>query len=272
VAQPLWKGHISFGLVSIPVTLAPGDRPDTLAFELLDARDFSPIGYRKVNKTTGREVPPRHVARGFKLKDGSVVLVTDEELKKASPARSRTLEIRAFVEASQVPPQYFARPYYLEPAPAGEKGYVLLREAMKAEGKAAVGAVVLRARQHLALLLPEGPWLRMITLRYPSELRDPKDLAPPGKSLEELSISEKELGLARRLVGEMTEAWKPGEYRDQYREGLLASIERKARAGQGASVQAGPPERQGEVLDLMALLKRSLNKSGRDKPRRGRTA
>jgi DNA end-binding protein Ku len=273
VARPIWKGHISFGLVNIPVTLATGDRRDELSFELLDDRDLSPVGYRKINKTTDAEVPLDHLARGFRLDDGRVVLVTEEDLRKASPERTQTLEIRSFLAADEVPPRYFVRPYYLEPTAAGEKGYVLLRDAMKAARKAAIGLVVLRARQHLALMTPEGPWLLMVTMRYANEFRDPKDLAAPKKTPEALGIREKESQLASRLIEEMTEPWKPEQYHDQYREDLLGSIERRAAAGQVRSVRAaGTVGREGNVINIMSLLKRSVEQKSGPRSRRGRTA
>jgi DNA end-binding protein Ku len=177
------------------------------------------------------------------------------------------------VDVGQVPPQYFARPYYLEPTPAGEKGYVLLREAMKAAKKAAVGSVVLHARQHLALMTPEGPWLLMITMRYPNELRDPKDFAAPKKTAEQLGIRERESQLAERLISEMSEPWNPGQYHDQYRDDLLAAIERRAASGEVRAVrEAGAGEDQGNVIDLMSLLKRSVSRKGGARPGRGRTA
>jgi len=273
VARPIWKGHISFGLVNIPVSLAPGDRRDELSFELLDDRDLSPVGYRKINKATGADVPPEHLARGFRLDDGRVVLVTDEDLKNASPERTQTLEIRSFLAADEVPPRFFVRPYYLEPTAAGEKGYVLLRDAMKTAKKAAVGLVVLRARQHLALMAPEGPWLLLVTMRYAAELRDPKGLAAPRKTPDELGIREKESQLALRLIEEMTEPWKPEQYHDHYREDLLESIERRTAAGEVRTVhEPGAEDREGNVIDLMSLLKRSVNRKGGPKSRRDRTA
>lgn len=273
MARPIWKGHISFGLVNIPVTLTPGDRRDELSFELLDGRDLSPIGYRKFNKTTGAEVPPEHLARGFQLDDGRVVLVSDEDLKKASPERTQTLEILSFLTPAEVPPQYFVRPYYLEPTAAGEKGYVLLRDAMKAANKAAVGVVVLRARQHLALMTPEGPRLLLVTMRYANELRDPKNLAEPKKTPEQHGVREKESQLAVRLIEEMTEPWKPEQYHDQYREDLLASLERRAAAGEVRTVaEPAAGGREGNVIDLMSLLKRSVAQKGSPRPKRGRTA
>jgi DNA end-binding protein Ku len=271
MARPLWKGHLSFGMVTIPVSLVPADRPDDLSFELLDDRDLAPIGYRKVNKVSGGEVPPDHVVRGFRLDDGQVVVVSDEDLKKASPERTQTLDIRAFVDPGQVPPRHFQRPYYVQPTPAGMKGYALLREAMAESNKAAVGTVVLRARQHLALLVAEGPWLVLTTLRYPHELRIPAASDAPKTSAEELGISDKELKLARRLVEEMVEPWDPAPYRDEYREELMAAIRRKAESGE-AKPTAEPAEAEAagkaKVTDLMTLLKRSVARASVEKPRR----
>jgi DNA end-binding protein Ku len=271
MARPLWKGHISFGMVTIPVSLIPGDRPESLSFELLDDRDLSPIGYRKVNKTSGREVPKEHIARGFRLDDGQVVVVTDDDLKKASPERTQTIEIHAFVEREQVPPLYFERPYYLQPIAAGEKGYALLREAMAASGKAGVGSVVLHARQHLTLLFVEGPWIVMNTLRYRSELKNPTELDAPGKTPDQLGIRDKELEMAKRLVEQMVEPWEPEKYHDLYRDELLAAIRKKAESGEAKTTpEAGEAADKGgaKVTDLMTLLKQSVEQSAGGKPRR----
>jgi len=272
MARPLWKGHISFGMVNIPVSLVPGDRPDQqVSFELLDDRDMAPIGYRKVNKNSGREVPREHIARGFRLDDGQVVLVSDEDLKKASPERTQTIEIHGFVERDKVPPLYFERPYYLQPTTTGEKGYTLLREAMAATGKAAIGSIVLHSRQHLVLLFVDGPWVLMDTLRYPSELREPKELDAPKKSPEQLGIREKELDMARRLVEEMAEPWQPEQYHDVYQEELRSAIKRKAESGEAkptAEVVEGAPQGPAKVTDLMTLLKQSVDKASGGKPRR----
>ncbi len=269
--RPLWKGHVSFGMVNIPVTLFPADRPDDLSFELLDDRDLAPIGYRKVNKKNGGEVPADHIVRGFRLDDGQVVVVSDEDLKQAAPEKTQTLEIRGFVERAQVPPLYFERPYYLQPTAAGLKGYTLLREAMAASDKAAVGTVVLRARQHLSLLFVDGPWLVMNTLRYPNELKHPQDFDVPKKSPSELGISDKELKMAQRLVEEMVEPWAPEQYHDEYRDELLAAIRRKAESGEAkptADVAEPGEAGKAKVTDLMTLLKKSVERASEDKPRR----
>lgn len=263
-------------MVTIPVSLIPGDRPDAMSFELLDDRDLSPIGYRKVNKNSGREVPRDHIVRGFRLDDGQVVVVTDDDLKQASPERTQTIEIHAFVDRDQVPPLYFERPYYLAPTAAGEKGYALLREAMARSGKAGVGSVVLHARQHLALLIVEGPWIALNTLRYRSELKDPKELDPPEKTPEQLGIRDRELEMAQRLVEQMAEPWEPDRYRDLYRDELMAAIRRKAESGEAKPARevAGEEDRGGaKVTDLMTLLKQSVEKtSGGNPPRRLETA
>jgi len=270
MARPLWKGHLSFGMVSIPVGMFPADRPEEISFELLDDRDLAPIGYRKVNKSSGDEVPREHIARGFRLDDGQVVIVQDEDLQKASPERTQTLELHAFVDVHEVPPIYFERPYYLVPSKGGEKGYALLREAMTASKKAAVGSVVLRARQHLSLLFAEGEWLVVNTLRYASELRGPPEQEMPKMAPKHLEITDKELQMARRLVDEMVEPWEPEKYHDAYREELLGAIRRKADAG-GALPTPEPlePAERGKVTDLMTLLKQSVARAAVGKPRRG---
>jgi DNA end-binding protein Ku len=259
-------------MVNIPVAMFPGDRPDELSFELLDDRDLAPIGYRKVNKTSGDEVPKEHVARGFRLEDGQVVLVEDEDLKRASPERTQSVEIQGFVDIEEVPPIYFERPYYLVPAKGGEKGYALLREAMKTSKKAAVGSVVLRARQHLTLLFAEGEWLILNTLRYATELRRPPEAEMP-KTAQKVDVSDRELQLAQRLVDEMVVPWKPEQYHDAYRDELMDAIRKKADKGQAVPTPQPPEPEGGKVTDMMSLLKKSVAKAAGGKSKRGpRTA
>jgi DNA end-binding protein Ku len=262
--QPIWKGHISFGLVSIPVTLYPAETRNDLDFDLLDKRDFSPIGYQKVNKRTGRPVPGEAIVRGFKYKEGRYVVLTDDDLRRASPERTQRVDILAFVDPHEIPPAFFDRPHYLEPAPKNEKGYVLLREALKQTGKVGLATVVIRTRQYLATVMPQERGLLLNTLRYADELRDPNDLKLPGTNLKALGISERELKMARRLIEEMLEAWDPEKYEDQYRRELLAFARKKAERGDTEAVEEPAPSRRrtGEVVDIVALLKRSLDRAG----------
>jgi DNA end-binding protein Ku len=217
----IWKGHITFGLVSIPVALYPAESRDELDFTLLDKADKSPIGYRKVNKATGKEVPKERITRGFETAKGRYVIVSDEDLRRASPERTQQIAITSFVDPAEVDPRYYDRPYYLEAVSKQEKGYALLRETLRKTGKMAIATVVIHTRQHLAAVIAEEQALVLDLLRYPQELRDPSHLNLPG-NLKALGISEKELKMAERLV----EQWSsPGSSKwDEYRDELTAFI------------------------------------------------
>lgn len=270
--QGIWKGHISFGLVNIPIVLHPAETRDELDLDLLDRRDFSPIGYLKVNKRTGKEVPKDEIVRGFEYKEGKYVVLEDGDLKRASPDRTQKVEILAFVDPNEIDPRFYDRPHYLEPAAKNEKGYVLLREALLRTEKVGIATVVIRTRQHLAAVIAQQSVLLLNLLRYADELRDPKKLKLPGSNLKGLGISEKEVKTAERLIEEMVEPWKPALYRDEYKEELLAFIRRKAEKGDIEAVEEAkaPRPEKGKIIDMMALLKRSLEQAegGRRKTRR----
>ncbi|HEX6157198.1 MAG TPA: Ku protein, partial [Burkholderiales bacterium] len=156
MARGLWKGAISFGLVNVPVELYSAQkRSAELDLTMLDKRDMAPVGYKRVNKETGKEVPWGEIVKGFEYKDDQYVVLSDEDFRRANVEASKTVEILAFVEAADIPPRYFEKPYYLAPGKRGEKAYALLRDAMKKAGKAAVASVVIRTRQYLAAMLPQ---------------------------------------------------------------------------------------------------------------------
>lgn len=260
----VWKGTLSFGLVNIPVVLQSGENRKELGFSLLDKRDMSPVGYRKVNKSTGEEVPSNAVVKGWKTEQGEYVLVGEEDLKRAAPERSGRIDIVAFVDSGELSPAFFERPYYLEPAAKSEKAYALLREAMRRADKTAVATVVLRAKQYLCAVFPQGPALVCELLRYADELRDPQDLHLPGEDLKRLKVSEGELGMAARLIEELAKPWRPEDYHDEYRDQLLSFLEKKAAAGETELAAAPAPEAEEKAppADIMNLLKRSLAASG----------
>lgn len=274
----LWTGSIGFGLVNIPVSLVTAERRDGLDFTLLDKRDSSPIGYQKISKRTGKPVPGDRIVRGVEQANGRYVVVSDTDLRRASPERSQRIDILAFVEATAIPPLYFDRPYYLEPARGGERGYALFREALRRSGKLAVGSVVVKTRQYLAAVLVHDRVLVLDVVRYASELRDPSKLRLPGTALKALRISDRELKMAERLVDEMTEDWEPEKYHDEYRDELLAFIKKRGRAGQLTSApetEEKPAKRKrAEVIDIAELLERSLTRSGEEgrRPRRRKSA
>ena len=278
MASKLWTGSISFGLVNIPVSLVTAERREELDFTLLDKRDRSPIGYQKISKRTGKPVPGERIVRGVEYADGRYVIVTDDDLRRASPERTQRIDVLAFVEARAIPPLYFDRPYYLEPSRGGERGYALFREALRRSGKVAVASVVVKTRQHLAAVLVHDRVLVLDVLRYAGELRDPSRLRVPGSHLKALRISERELKMAERLVAEMTEDWDPARYHDEYRDELLAFVKKRARTGRLAAASEGREEtttpRRADVIDIAELLKRSLAKTGEDRrrPRRRKSA
>lgn len=267
----IWSGSISFGLVNIPVSLVTAEQRDDLDFTLLDKRDRSPIGYQKISKRTGKPVPGDRIVRGVEQAKGRYVIVDDVDLRRASPERTQRIDILAFVEAPAIPPFHFDRPYYLEPARGGDRGYALFREALRRSGRVAVASVVVKTRQHLAAVLAHDRVLVLNVLRYASELRDPSKLRVPGSNLKTLRISDRELKMAERLVAEMTEEWDPTKYHDEYRDELLAFIRKRRRAGQTTSApepEAEPATRKrADIIDIAELLKRSLARTGEDRRR-----
>ena len=265
----LWKGAISFGLVHVPVSLYPATRNEGVSFDMLDKRDFSPVGYKRYNKKTGDEVSWGDIVKGYEYEEGQYVVVTDEDFRQANVKATQTVEIVSFVEAGAVAPYYFETPYYLEPGKRGEKGYALLRDVLARTGRVGIAQVVIRSRQHLAALLPVERMLVLNTLRYADEIRDAKELAFPGAG-KAAGISEKELQMAERLVDDMSETWEPERYKDTYRDDLMARIEQKIKSGETHVVTAEGEEPAAaaptaEVIDLAALLRRSLEQKGRAK-------
>ncbi|HEX7052518.1 MAG TPA: Ku protein [Burkholderiales bacterium] len=274
MARGLWKGAISFGLVNVPVELFPAHkRSSELDLTMLDRRDMAPVGYRRVNKASGKEVPWEDVVKGYEYEDGRYVVLSEEDFRRANPELAKTVDILAFVDRADIAPYYFETPYYLGPGKRGEKAYALLREALRKAGKVGIAMVVIRTRQYLAALLPEGEALMLNTLRYHAELKDAGDLDIPDK-LKGARVSDKELDMALRLVDDMSDNWRPEKYRDTYHEDLLKRIEQKVKAGQTEELTEPAKEARagkgGEVIDLMALLKKSVEKRAEkaEKPRR----
>jgi DNA end-binding protein Ku len=272
MSKKIWTGYIGFGLVNIPVALLPAEAREELEFTLIDERDRSPIGYRKVSKRSGQEVPGNRIVRGFEYAKGRYVIVRDEDLRRASPERTQRIEIHSFVNRQEVDPRYYERPYYLQPERRAEKSYALLREALRRTGKAAVATVVVRARQHLAAVIAHDSVLLLEQLRFASELRDPNELAAPRGAGNAAGISGKELELAEKLIEEMTARWDPSKYRDEYRSELLAFIKQRARSGKVTEIEepAAPQRPRGQVIDIMDLLKRSVAQVGEARPARRR--
>lgn len=281
MARPLWNGAISFGLLHIPVQLMPGERRTDLRFHLVDARDKARVRYERVNEDTGEEVPWKDIAKAFEYEKGNYVVLEDEDFKNAAPDSSESVDIESFIGPDEIGPEYFERPYFLVP-PSGKKqqnaakGYVLLRETLKKLDRVALARVVIRSREHLALLRPLGTALQLIVLRYPQELVPLDDYAFPAAGARTLRVSDKEMAMARQLVESMSEPFKPDGYRDEFREKLGRAIrERMRRKGAKVSRKAGldaGTERSDKVVDFMALLQQSIASNKRSPARRANTS
>jgi DNA end-binding protein Ku len=258
----LWKGAISFGLVNVPVELFSAEkRSAELDMTMLDKRDLAPVGYKRYNKSTGEDVPWAEIVKGYEYQDGQYVVLSEEDFRRANVEASRTVDIQAFVELEDIPPQFFETPYYLAPGKRGEKAYALLRETLRKAGKAGIATVVIRTRQYLAAVVAQDDVLLMNTLRYADELRDAKALDLSG--LKKHKVTAREIDLALRLVADMEEEWKPEKFKDTYREDLLARVKEKVKAGQTKEITEPEKEKKpggADVIDLMALLKKSVEK------------
>jgi DNA end-binding protein Ku len=274
MARAIWKGSINFGLVNIPVALHSGEERQELSFRLLDRRNLAPVRYKRVNERTGREIPWEEIVKGYEYKKGEYVVLREEDFRRADVEATQTVEITGFVDASEIDPVYYDKPYYLEPLKKARKSYALLREVLERTGKIGIGKIVIRSRQYLAGVMVWGSVLVVNLLRYANELRDPAELDLPPQSLKTLDIAEKEIKLAERLVETMIEPWEPEKYQDTYREKLLALIERKAKSGATEAIEELPKEvrqkRTAQVIDIMDLLKRSVEKAKDEAPSRKR--
>ncbi|HYO11874.1 MAG TPA: Ku protein [Thermoanaerobaculia bacterium] len=260
--RAIWKGSISFGLVNIPVGLYSAEKREEISFHLLDRRNMARVRYKKVNEETGDEVPWDETVRGYEYEKGHYVVLTDEDLKRAAPEATQSIDIIDFVDMEEISPLYFDKPYYLGPDKKGARAYALLRETLRRTGKAGIAKVVIRTKQYLAAVVARGDVLTLEILRYAHELRDPGELdVPTGKE----GVSERELEMAERLVEGMVEDWEPEKYEDTYRDDLMKLIEKRVEAGQteGSDEPAPAPKRtEGRVVDLMALLKQSVEQRG----------
>lgn len=265
MARVIWKGHISFGLVQIPVGLYPATSDSDLDMHMVDRRDMAPIGYKRVNKRTGEEVPSEEIAKAVEAAEGAWVLLEDEEIAQAAAESTKRIDIVAFVDAADLDPRWFVRPYYVAPEKRTQKAYALLRETLRRSGKVGIAKVVLRTRQYLGALLVKGDILVLELLRYATEIRDPKEFDLPKGDLAALGVGDKELKMAELLVASLEEAWEPTRYHDEFREQLERIIDEKARTGH---VAARPSEEApaAEPVDIMALLQRSLDALGQEEP------
>ncbi|MEZ2299482.1 Ku protein [Variovorax sp. RCC_210] len=269
----LWKGAISFGLVHIPVALYSATSDHGIDFDWLDKRTMDPVGYKRINKKTGKEIAREHIVKGIAYEDGEYVVLSDDEISAAYPKSTQTIEIETFVPADGIPFVYLERPYYVAPINRGAKVYALLRETLHRSGRVGVARVVIQTKQHLAVLVPTGPGLVLNLLRWGADIRPWADLPLPSEDVKKAGLSERELKMASQLVDNMSTDWDPDEFKDEFKDEILRLVDKKVKAGQTETVTQPEPEessagegRGAKIIDLTELLQRSLRKGG-GKPR-----
>jgi DNA end-binding protein Ku len=267
MARPVWSGTLSFGLLNIPVSLMSGERRTDISFRMLDARNNAPIKYERINAETGEEVPWKEIVKAFEYDKGSYVVLEPEDIKSAAPESHDAIEVEGFIEANAIGPQYFEKPYVLVPAKKAEKGYVLLREALEQTGKIGIARVVIRTRESLCAVMPQGKALLLMMMRYPQELVDVNEYNIPEGARSEYRITPKELEFSEQLIETMSTDWKPGDYQDEFRERLQKVIKDRMKAHgvvRHAEEEHEPAEGTAtNVVDFMSLLQQSIDRNKR---------
>src|SRR5262252_3346357 len=261
--RAIWKGNISFALVSIPISLFSATRKSELSFHYLHKKDMSPVSYKRFCDTENSEVPWEEITRGYEYEKDQYVEITDEDLDKADIELTKTIQIQEFVQENEIDPVYFDKPYYLEPQKGGERAYALMRDALAQSKKVGIGKVVLKSREHLAAVKSVGDMLTLQTMRFSHEIVDAGSLNLPKAA----DISKKEMDLANMLIDSMSDKFEPSKYKDDYYDKVLEIIQMKV-AGVAPQAPAPKGPTPTKVVDLMEILKQSLSETKKAKAAR----
>ena len=253
--KAIWSGSLSFGLVNIPVKLYSATAGTGIDLDMLDKKDLSPIRYARISRANGKEVPWEDIVKGYEYRKGDYVVLTDEDFKKASVAKTNAVEIESFVKESEIDPIYFEKPYFLEPEKGAEKAYALLRESLKRSKKIGLAKFVLRNREHLAVIRPEGQAIVLEQMRFDEEIKKITDLHLPDAK----KAGGREIEIALSLIDHLTEHFDPKKYKDTYTDELKKIAKAKAK-GKPIKAVKGRKIQNTEVTDIMAVLKKSLEK------------
>ncbi|MDB6111718.1 MAG: Ku domainn containing protein [Pedosphaera sp.] len=256
--RPIWKGTISFSLITIPIALYPASRREELSFRMLRASDLSPVNYKRVAATDGQEVPWEQIVKGYEYDQGKYVVLKDEDFRRVDVEATQAIDIIDFVRLEEINPIYFDKPYYLVPQKAGAKAYALLRDALKRTGRVGIAKVVIKTRQHLAAIKPQNNALVLELMHFADELVKPTNLKIPGS----LDVGTRELEMATDLVERMTDEWNPEKYTDDYRSALLNLINEKVEHGGRTPPDSGQKKKKpANVIDLVSVLQESLDQT-----------
>lgn len=257
--RAIWKGSISFGLVNIPVGLYSATKPgNEVKLRMLRARDESPIKYKRVAEADDKEVPWDEIVKGYEYEEGHFVVLTKEDFDEVNVASNQTVDIREFVDLSEIDPMFFDQPYFLAPEKGGDKAYALLRDSLQETGKVGIAKVVIKTREHLAAVKPLGKALVLELMHFPDELADPGEL-----NLPSTEPGKKELTMAQQLITSMSDMWEPEKWKDEYREALMKLIEEKAAApGKKLTGTKSKGRKPTNVVDLVSVLQESIDAQG----------
>lgn len=261
--RSVWKGAISFGLIHVPVSMFPATQDSGVDFDWLDRRSLDPVGYSRVNKRTNKAIDKDDVVKGVKTPDGSYAIIEEDEIKAAYPRATQSIEIETFVKAVEVSFAYLDTPYYLQPDARSAKVYALLRESMKERHVIAVARVVMRSKEHLALLLPLGDAIVLNTIRWNTDMREVSELMLPKGAA---GVKDSERKMASQLIDDMTAAWEPALYTDRFAEAIGELVANRVKTGKTSIVEpieADSAPASSNVIDLTELLRNSLK--ARDK-------
>jgi|UniRef100_UPI004039C9C8 DNA end-binding protein Ku len=260
-SRTLWKGAITFGLVHIPVGLHTASIEQGIDFDWLDKRSMDPVGYRRINKRTGREIDKDNIVKGFEYEDGKYVVISPEEIEAVYPRTTQTIEIQRFIDAQELPFLYLERPYYVAPINKGQKVYALLREVLLKTGKVGLAKVVIATKQHLAVLVPSGRAMVLNLLRWGDEVKTLEGLDLPAAGMKGANVRAAEMKMAEQLVDSMSGKWKPEDFKDEFKSAVMKIVQKKVKAGDTETViepEEEAPEDSSNVIDLTELLQRSL--------------
>ncbi|MGY4516469.1 non-homologous end joining protein Ku [Lysobacter sp. HA18] len=266
MARPIWTGSISFGLLNIPIQLMSGERRTDIHFRMLDSRNNAPIRYERVNAETGEEVPWKEIVKAYEFSKDNYVILKPEDIERAATENHETIAIESFVDAKSISMSYIEKPYILVPGKKAEKGYVLLREVLKKNGRVGIGRVVIRTREYLCMLVPQGDALMLMLMRFPQELVDVSEYELPSGSARAWHVTPREMEMAEMLMESMTDEFAPADYKDEFREKLSQVIKERIKQKHTTEIEDDKDDDDAEtatnVVDFMSLLKKSLDKKG----------
>lgn len=264
-SRTLWKGAITFGLVHIPVGLHTASIEQGVDFDWLDKRSMDPVGYKRINKKTGKEIDKDNIVKGVEYEDGKYVVISPDEIEAVYPRTTQTIEIQRFIDANEIPFVFLERPYYVAPINKGQKVYALLREVLIKTGKVGLAKVVIATKQHLAVLVPSGKALVLNLLRWGDEVKTLEGLDLPAAGVKGANVTAAEMKMAEQLVGDMSGKWNPDDFKDEFKHAVMKIVDKKVKAGDTETVIQPEEEAPGDsaqIIDLTELLARSL-KSGK---------